>query len=221
MGVWDRLVMLLVAALVTLAQAYGGNLGLAIIALSLSVRLALLPLTLRMAQRAQGRQTKFLALQPLIHKLKTKYRSDPQRIRDELAKLYRQQGYSPVDTTALLGSLIQVPIGGALYTAIRRGLGAGGRFLWISNLAQPDALLAFLLGLLTYLVAIISPGASKQLRIVAALLPALFTIYFVYFILHLASGVALYWATSSTVDMLQSAVLRRSSKQRGLQSFHH
>jgi len=55
----------------------------------------------------------------------------------------------------------------------------------------------------------LSPGASYQTRIVAALIPTLLTVYFAW---NLASGVGLYWATSATVDMLQSAVLRRSSK---------
>ncbi|HEX4835117.1 MAG TPA: hypothetical protein VFW01_02155, partial [bacterium] len=71
MVIWDRFVMLLVAALFALAQAYG-SLGLAIIMLSFSARLALLPLTLRMVRRSQERQTKLLALEPAIRTLKAK-----------------------------------------------------------------------------------------------------------------------------------------------------
>jgi len=208
MVIWDRFVMFLVAALFSLAQTYG-SLGLAIIMLSFSVRLALLPLTLRMARRAQERQAKLLELGPMIHQLRAKYRADPQRLKAELITLYRQHDCSPIDGKGFLGSLIQLPIGAGLYMAIRRGLGSGGNFLWISNLARPDATLALLIGVLTYLVAVLSPSAPPQARIIVALLPALLTVYVAW---NLASGVGLYWATSATVDLVQSALLRRHSR---------
>jgi len=209
MVIWDRFVMFLAAALFTLTQASGGSLGLAIIILSLSARLTLLPLTLRMARRAQERQTRLLALEPMIRKLKEKYRSDPRRLRDELIKLYREHGVGPLDPGTIFGAFLQLPIVYGLYTAIKRGLGEGGRFLWISNLARPDAILALLFGGLTYLVSTLNPAVPHEIRIVAALLPALVAIWFAW---SVASGVGLYWATSSTVDLLQSALLRRSAK---------
>lgn len=205
MVIWDRFVMLLVAALFALAQAYGG-LGPAIIMLSLSARLALLPLTLRMARRAQEQKAKLLALQPMIRAFEEKYRSDPRRLNAELIKLYRRHGYSPTDIRSIMDSLIQLPIVAGLYTAIRRGLGAGGRFLWISSLAHPDAILALLIGVLMYLAAILSPGMPHQIRFVAALLPALLTVYVAW---NLASGLGLSWVTFSTVGILQTVLLHR------------
>jgi YidC/Oxa1 family membrane protein insertase len=208
MILWDRFVMFLVAALFALAQA-GGGLGPAIIMLSLCVRLALLPLTLRMARRRQEQQTILLALEPMIRTLRAKYRSDPQRLRIELIKLYRRHGYNPMDMRNFLGELIQLPIVVGLYTAIKRGLGGGGRFLWISNLTQPDAILVLLIGVLTYLAAILSPGMPLQNRFVASFVPALLTVYFAW---NLASGIGLYCATSTAVGMLESGLLRRRRK---------
>ncbi len=207
MVIWDRFVMLLVAALFALAQAYGG-LGPAIIMLSLSVHLALLPLTLRMARRAQEQKAKLLALEPTIRTLRAKYRSDRQRLKAELLKLYRQHGYSAMDMRNFMDVLIQLPIVAGLVTAIRRGLGAGGRF-WISNLVQPDAILALLIGVLTYLAAILGPGMPQQIRIVAALIPALLAAYVAW---NLASGIGLYWATSTAVGMLEYRFLLPSRK---------
>jgi YidC/Oxa1 family membrane protein insertase len=205
---WDRFVMLLVAALFALAQSSGG-LGPAIVMLSVSARLALLPLTIRMARRARERQAALRALEPMIHEVKAKYRSDPRRLRTEIAKLYRRHGFSPLDGRSVMDGFLQLPIVVGLYTAIRRGLSAGGRFLWISNLAHPDAILALLIGVLTYLAATLSPGMPQQIRFVAALIPALLTVYVAW---NLASGLGLYWATSTAVGMLESGLLRRSLK---------
>lgn len=207
--IWEHFVEFLAAALFALAQAYGGNLGLAIITLSFAARIALLPFTLRLARRTQERQAKFLALQPEIRKLRARYGSDPQRLNAELLVLFRRHGYSPLDGRGLLGGLAQLPVGAGLYTAISHGLGEGGRFLWITNLARPDVILALLTGVLTYLASILSPDLPQQARIVATFVPALLTVYFVW---NLASGVGLYWATSTAVGVLQSALMRRSSE---------
>lgn len=209
MVLWEHFVGVLGAILFALAQAYGGNLGLAIITLSLSVRLALLPFTLRLARRAQARQAMFVALQPEIRRLRARYDSNPPRLNAELHKLFRRHGYNPVDSGGLLGGVAQLPVGAGLYTAISRGLGEGGRFLWIQNLARPDAILALLTGVLTYLASILSPDVPQQARVVATLIPTLLTVYFVW---NLASGVGLYWATSTAVGVLQSALVRRGSK---------
>ncbi len=209
MPLWDHFVGMLEAALFALAQAYGGGLGLAIITLSLSVRLSLLPVTLRLARHAQAQQAKLLELQPMIRRLRVKYQSDPQRLNTELLKLYRQHGYNPMDSRSLLGGLVQLPFGAGLYSAISRGLGEGGRFLWISNLARPDAMLALLIGALTYVTSVVVPGLPLHTRIVAMLIPALFTVYFAW---NLASGVGLYWATSTAAGALQFALARRSSR---------
>lgn len=207
--IWEHFVGFLVAALFALAQAYGGSLGLAIITLSFAARLALLPFTLRLARRAQARQRKLLALQPKIRQLRAKYSSDPQRLNAELFRLFRRHGCSPLDSRSILGGLAQLPVGVGLYTAISRGLGEGGRFLWISNLARPDAILALLTGVLTYLASILSPDMPQQARAIATLIPALLAVYFVW---NLASGVGLYWATSTAVGVLQSALALRNSK---------
>lgn len=208
MALWDRFVMLLVAALFALSQAYGG-LGPAIIMLSLSARLVLLPLTVRMARREHERQAALRALEPMIRTLKTQYRFDPRRLRAELLGLYRRHGYNPMDVRSFSDLLIQLPIVVGLYSAIKRGLSSGGRYLWISNLAQPDTLLALLIGVLTYLAFILSPGMPQQIRFVAALIPALLTVYVAW---NLASGLGLSWVTFSTVGMLQTVLLPRSRK---------
>ena len=73
-----------------------------------------------------------------VDKLKKKYQSSPQQLGLALSKLYKDHGVKPVEATNLLGMLVQVALGAGIYSAIRRGLGSGGHFLWVRNLAQPN-----------------------------------------------------------------------------------
>ncbi len=195
-------------ALYALSQLYGGNLGLAILTLSLIVRLALLPLTLGLTRRAQEQQAKLRRLQPEIDRLNRRYRNDPERLGMETLKLYRKSGYNPLDLKGLLGNLAQLPLGFGLFQAIGQGLGQGSRFLWIGDLAQPDVLLTLLTGVLTLAASLLAPDLPRQYRLLLMALPALVTVFFMW---RLAAGIGLYWAASTAVSLAQAAWLRRKT----------
>jgi YidC/Oxa1 family membrane protein insertase len=203
---WHSFVEFFATALCALAQVYGGNLGLAIITASIMTRLALLPLTLRMAWHAQAQQKILQDLRHDIAVLQARYRSNPHRLRSELSKLYQDRGVKTIDGLNLLGSSIQLLVGAGLYSAIKRGVGRGGRFLWIRNLAQPDAILAVATGVLTFIVSLVGPHLRQQPRFAITVLPALLSMVLAW---RLASGVALYWASSTAVSGLQAFLLRR------------
>ncbi len=208
MFIWSNFVEFLVMLLVTLSQVYGGNLGLAIITLSLLTRLALLPITLRLARSAQKRQALLKTLQPEIEQLRRRYRSNPERLTQELSKLYSRHGYSLFDGGSVFGGLVQLPLVAGLYSAINQGLGIGGRFLWIGNLAQPDLLMTAIVAALTFVAGSISPDLPQSARMLYAILPAVITAFMLW---QLASGLGLYWAASSVVNLLQALMLRRQS----------
>ena len=207
MVAWNAFVGFLAVVLSMLTTAYSGNLGFAIITLSLITRLALLPLTLRMARHAQAQQRILQTIKREIDELKAKYKSSPQKLGTELSKLYQKHGVKPIDGVNSLGLIVQLLLGAGVYSAIRRGLGAGGRFFWIRNLAQPDAILAVATGVLTAAASLLGPHLPQQSRIVAVF-PALATLLFAW---RLASGVVLYWAASTAVSGLQSVLLNRKS----------
>ncbi len=206
MIIWTNFVELLVMVLVTLSQAYGGNLGLAIITVSMLVRLALLPITLQLARRAHEQQARLRALEPEIELLRRRYRSHPKRLSQELAKLYSRHGVQFVDRAGLLGGLIQLPVFAGLYSAISQGIAAGGRFLWIGNLAQPDWVITVLIGVLSFAASALNPDLPRSMRYLYTLLPAMLTVLFAW---QFAAGLGLYWATSSSVSLLQTILLRR------------
>ena len=205
---WNGFVGLLSVVLSLLTTVYGGNLGFAIITLSLITRLALLPLTLRMARHAQAQQRILQTIKREIDDVKAKYRSSPQKLGAELSKLYQKHGLKPIDGVNSLALLVQLLLGAGVYSAIRRGMGAGGRFFWIRNLAQPNAILAVATGILTLAASLLGPHLPQQSRIAVAVLPALVTVVFAW---RLASAVVLYWAASTAVNGLQGVLLNRKS----------
>ena len=207
MSTWHAFVGLLSFILSLLTTAYGGNVGLAIVTLSLGTRLLLLPLTLRMARHAQTQQKILQSIKQNVEVLKSRYKNKPQRLAEELSVLYRKHGVKPIDGVNSFGMVAQVIIGTGLYSAIKQGLGAGGRFFWIRNLAQPNAILAVLTGILTAAASAVAPHVPQQSRAAITLVPAVFTLILAW---RLASGVVLYWAASTAVTGLQGLLLRRS-----------
>ncbi len=196
---------MIIVLLAALAHSFGGSLGCAIITLSLGIRVALLPLTLRLARRARRNQEIMRALQPEMEQLKKRFAKKPERLFGEMQNLYRKNDCSPFDLPTLVGSFIQLPIFGMLYGSIRASLASNSAFLWIKNLASPDALLTLAILALTGLTAYLMPSTSAQLRNTLIVIQMLVTLLIVW---KLAAGLGLYWMSSSLVGVFQTLWLR-------------
>jgi YidC/Oxa1 family membrane protein insertase len=205
-NIWSLFVGYLQTGLFLLAQAYGGNISLAIITLSFTVRLALLPLTLYIARRGQQQQAYLNEIQPELERLKKRYRKNPEKLTQKTMELYKKHNIQPLDGAGFIGNLLQLPIFAGLFSAIKQGVGNGGHFLWITDISQPNILLALLIAVLTFVSSALSPNTQQQGRTLFLLLPAVLTLFFVW---RLSAGLGLYWAASSLVGLLQAAILRR------------
>jgi len=97
-----------------------GNLGLAIIALTLVIRLLLLPFTLPALKAAQ----KMKELNPKLNKLKKKYKNDREKLAKAQLDLYRSAGVKPM--AGFFPQIIQIVILIALYQVFRKVLGSNG-----------------------------------------------------------------------------------------------
>jgi YidC/Oxa1 family membrane protein insertase len=197
---------LIVAALAYLDQVLGGSLGGAIVALSLGVRVALMPLTLALARRARRNQAIARALQPELELLREKHSKNPQKLMQEMGKLHRRHNYNPVDLPAMLGGFLQLPIFGLLYGAIRRTLAPGRAFLWIRNLSVPNLGLTLIILTVSATTAYLMPTASEHARMMMVLVQVMITSLFVW---KLAAGLGLYWAASGLVSLIQALWLRQ------------
>lgn len=199
---------LIIALLASLSHSFGGSLGCAIVVLSLGIRVALLPLTIKLARRARRNQEIMRALQPELEQLKKRFEKKPERLFAEMRKLYHKHDCSPFDVPTLLGSLVQLPIFGMLYSSIRSSISSGGAFLWIKNLASPDFLLTLVIVSLTGASAYLMPGASEQMKTNTAVIQVVVTFLIVW---KLAAGLGLYWASSSLVGIFQTLWLRHGN----------
>jgi YidC/Oxa1 family membrane protein insertase len=207
MPFWSELVDLVSVTLFGVSAALGGSMGLAISLVSLAIRLALLPLTLRLAYRALEMQAALKKIAPALARVRERHKADPQKMLEETARLYRQNGIKLVDGGTFLGTIVQAPVFFGLLGAIRRGIAAGGRFLWIEDLGQPDALLAVVCALVTASTAALAPAASETTsRAPMILVPAVLTLVF---LARLAAGLSLYTLASGLVGVLQAVLVRR------------
>src|SRR5574339_680752 len=105
---WSLFVGSIQTALFVLAHLYGGNVGLAIITLSFLVRLALLPLTLRIARRSQQQQMSLQEIQPELQRLKQRYRNQPEKLSQKTMEAYKAHDIRMLDGTSLLAGLFQL-----------------------------------------------------------------------------------------------------------------
>lgn len=125
--------------LLFLCQLFGQSFALALIALTVLIRLLLVPLTLPSLRAAQ----KIRELQPELLKLKKRYKNDKTRLAQEQLKLYQKHGASPA--SGCLPQIIQIVILIALYQVFQKVLTGGvsqeiNTSFWYLDLTKPDRL---------------------------------------------------------------------------------
>jgi len=208
---WDSFVELLRATIFTTAHLFGGSLGGGIFLVSAGMRLALLPLTLRLARRDREQQVRIAALKPQVEALQRRYANDPRRVMAETRALYRQHDIRLMRPSSLVGAAIQLPLLSGLLAAVRKGLGAKVRFLWIPDLARPDGALLLGVTALSAWVASSTPPAPGQTTTPTAFVAIAVTLTVV-FLWSASSALAVSVGASSLVSLLQNWLLARDAK---------
>src|SRR6476620_1416210 len=185
------------------AHLFGNSAGSGILAVSVLVRLALLPLTLRAARRAMEHQARIAAMKLELERLKQRFGDNRSVLAEATLRLYRERGIGAVPPGTLASTLVQLPVGAALYQAFARGLGPKLSFLWIGDLARPDAMLAGVAASLAGLAAGLTASSNHRS---AVAISATITLIIAW---RLSASVALYWIASSGVGAVQALLLRR------------
>ncbi|MGO9111141.1 MAG: YidC/Oxa1 family membrane protein insertase [Thermoguttaceae bacterium] len=207
MVVWDQCVDLLRAAIFAYSQACGGNLGIGIVAVTFLVRMAMFPLTLHLARLSAAHQELMCKLKPELDRIRERFRNKPERMAQETQRLFEREGVSPLPLKGCLGTVVQMPIFLALFAAVRGCVGAGGRFLWIRNIARPDFVLTAVVTALTYATVALGASPAVQNKALMIAVPTMIT-FFV--LLRMSAGIGLYWGVSSMVSLFQTAMIRRA-----------
>jgi len=205
---WLFIVDLFRALIFSAAQLFGGSVGSGILAASILVRLALLPLTLRVARRMRAHQEQMAKLAPEIETLRKRYGRDRARLAEAMSALFRKRGIDPFPRGVVSSMLVQLPVSIALYDAVANGVGRGVKYLWIRDLAKPDALVAVAAALLAGIAA---SGSGTPAAKATILVSASITLFIAW---RLSAGVGLYWVASSAISVVQMLFLRKTAAVR-------
>ncbi len=194
------------------------NFGVAIILLTILVRLLFWPLT----HKSTVGMKKMQEIQPLMKEIQAKYKDNPQRLQQETFALYREHKVNPM--SSCLPMLIQIPVFIALFNVLRAAVELRyAPFLWIGDLSEPEALFASWfpfggLNLLPILMAVTtglqsyftpSTGDKKQQQMMMIMMPAMMLFFFYSF----PAALSLYWFMSNVASIIQMWMIRRSTAQ--------
>jgi YidC/Oxa1 family membrane protein insertase len=193
-------------------ELVGGSWGWAIILLTFTIRILILPLTFKSVKSMQ----KLQVLQPEMKKIQARYKDDKQRMNQEMMKFYQENKVNPLGSCLPL--LLQIPFFIALFELLRSAsfkadIAGNAAFGPIDNLAEPltgqPVVLAFtiVLYVATQLIAtmITSIGGDKTQQRIMMALPFVFVI----FIINFEAGLIVYWITTNVWTIGQQLVVRK------------
>ena len=195
----ENLLHFVIELLYSITEQLGfGSYGLAIILLTIIIKMILYPLTAKQIKSMKAMQE----LQPKLKKLQDKYKDNPQMMQQKLATLYKDAGVNPI--AGCLPMLIQMPILMGMYYALFNfdyG-GAEPSFLWLPSLSQTDPtyVLPILSALTTFLQSKMSmTEVNSQSRVIMIVMP----LFIGWISLNFPSGLVLYWVTMNIVQIAQ------------------
>lgn len=194
--------------------ALGGNFGLALIIITLLIRLVLMPFMLKTYKNQQLMKVKMDKLKPEMEEIQkrskqAKNQEEQQKIQLEMMELYKKHGVNPLNM-GCLPILIQMPILMGLYYAIRSSKEiASHTFLWF-NLGHSDMTMTILAGLVYFTQAQVSLATvleeqRKQMRLFSYMSPVMI----IFISLNAPAALPLYWAVGGIFLIIQTYIGRK------------
>ncbi|HEY4304829.1 MAG TPA: YidC/Oxa1 family membrane protein insertase [Gemmatimonadaceae bacterium] len=193
-------------ALFAAAHLLGGSVGAGILAFSVVLRIAMLPITLPAARRMREQQAKLRALKPELDRLATKYKANPRAFVEARSSLLTERGVSTMSGFGV--ALVHAPVGMAMLLSLRQGVARGTRFLWIRDLTRPDLALALIAAGISAFAARLSGADNPR---VAMLISASITFYFAW---RMSASIGLYSIASSGVSAAESLALAIAERRK-------
>ena len=201
------------------------NYGIAIILLTLLIKIVFFPLTKKGSEATLRMQ----ALAPKIKEIQEKYKGNPQKLQAEMGNFYKQEGYNPI--SGCLPLLLQLPIFIAMYNLFNNHFDLRGAMFipgWIPDLSSPEYIWQFpgdsqlpLLGWtalrllpfiyvgsqLLYGKVTQMPGqqSNNQMKMMMYIMPIIF-----FFVLYnMPSGLLIYWIFSNLLTLVQQLIINK------------
>ena len=195
------------------------NYGVGIILLTAFVKVCLHPFT-RKSQLAMHKMQK---LQPLIREIQTKHKNDRQRASKEQMELFRKHGANPM--SGCMPIFFQLPVFFGLFRMLQYSIAIRqeGFMLWINDLSQPDTIghwggmpinilpvlmVASWIGQQLTMPKPVDPQQAQTQKMML-FMPILFG----FMLYGMASGLTLYWLTSTFLGIIEQHFIRRQIKK--------
>jgi YidC/Oxa1 family membrane protein insertase len=204
-------------------QLYGviPNYGIAIIILTLLIKIVLWPL----GSKSYKSMSEMKKIQPLMKEIREKHKDDKKKMNEEVMSLYRTYKINPLG--GCLPMVVQLPVFFALYRMLYQAieLRHAPFFLWIDDLSAPDRLFRFPIDHIPFMeppygipVLTLIMGASMLLQQkmsppmgdptqakMMMFMPVIFTVIFINF----SSGLVLYWLVNNLLSIGQQYYIQK------------
>ena len=206
------------------------NWGVSIILVTILIKAVFFPLTKKSSESTQQMQK----MQPKIKELQEKYKGKPQKLNEEMAKLYKEAGYNPL--SGCLPLLIQLPILFAMYRLFNNYFEfRGAMFIphWIPDLSVGDSILQFptpipFLGWtdlrILPIVYVISqmvfgkitqtPTSDQQQNSTMKIMMYGMPLFFFFMFYNAPSGLLLYWTCTNFLMLVQQMIIKAMMKKK-------
>jgi YidC/Oxa1 family membrane protein insertase len=185
------------------------NWGIAIILLTVTVKLLTFPLQHKSMKSMQEMQR----IQPQLNEMKKKFAGDQQRQNVEQMKLFKEHGVNPMGSC--LPMIIQMPVWFALYTALQVSVDLYNSVFipgWLDDLTAKDPyyVLPVAMGITMVLTQVLTPSPMSQpgQRTMGYAMSGFFSLL----MLNLPSGLTLYIFINNILSIIQQIYLRRSMR---------
>jgi len=190
---------------------FEGSWGVAIILLTFTVRIVILPLTFKGVKSMQRLQL----LQPEIKRIQARYKDDRQRMNQEIMAFYQREKVNPLGSCLPL--LLQIPFFIALFYLLRsdsfkQDIQGNDGFLFIDSLAEKvtdpvvlGVLIVLYVGTQLAASAVTAISADPMQRRIMFALPFVFVI----FIVNFEAGLIVYWITTNVWTIGQQLLVRK------------
>ncbi|HML88821.1 MAG TPA: YidC/Oxa1 family membrane protein insertase [Methylomusa anaerophila] len=179
--------------------------GIAIILLTIAIKMALYPLTVKQIKSMKAMQD----IQPKMKAIQEKYKGNPEKQQKELAALYKEAGINPL--AGCLPLLVQMPFLMSIFFAIRDYQYAQQppSFLWLTDLshADPYYILPVLSALTTFLMQKQTvTDATQQNKMMLVFMP----LFIGYISMTFPAGLVVYWVVGNIIQILQQWFMYRN-----------
>lgn len=204
MEIWNIWTSFITNGIDFFSMYFGVSEALAIIIFTLLARIMLMPISLKSAYMMHKNKLAIERVRPEIERLRDLYSENPGELAKRTMAIYKKHGIKFLDKTSVINIGSQGILGLGIFQALR-DMVISSKFMWIADIAKPDVILAFVVGVLTFISMQMMPGAVEQQNLLVFLIPAMVSMFV---LVSFPSALGLYWATSNIVTIVQTLALR-------------